>query len=46
MDCLEYKHGDFEDDSLFNWWPVQLFDDRCDVSEFPGQRDKSGRSVL
>ena len=34
MCCLEYKHGDFEDDSLFDWEPVELFEDKCDVSDF------------
>ena len=32
VDCLEYKHGHFEDDSLFDLQPVRLFEDKCDVS--------------
>ena len=46
MDCLEHKCADFEDNPLFDWQPEKLFEDRCNVCEFPGEGDQSVSSVL
>ena len=38
VDCFEYKHGYFEDDSLFDLY-VWLFEDRGDMNEFRDNYD-------